>query len=64
MEGGMADVSNLEEIVAEYRERYQSNRNDASLQGLATFDAVTTLLVAAVDELREIRQLLKERPNA
>ena len=53
----MTDVTSLEEIVWQCRENIVRNFDEnPKAATLVAFDAVTTLLVAAVEELRGIRQ--------
>jgi hypothetical protein len=52
----MADVTDLEKNIFEYRERLLQNFDaHPKVAAVAAFDAVTDLLLAVVDELRETR---------
>jgi hypothetical protein len=52
----MADVTDIGELVAEYRGRLIDNfESNPKVASIAAFDGVTELLLAVVDELRELR---------
>jgi uncharacterized protein YigA (DUF484 family) len=57
MEAIMANIRELEQTIAHNRSKLVENANEnPQLAAVATYDAVTELLVAIVSELQELRR--------
>ena len=60
----MANVYDLNEIVADHRERLLENWDNPKVAAVQAYDALTTALLAIVWELRAIREDLEDARDA